>query len=113
MMGQTISFCFISGKRGNSGKQANTCRPLCLIRILDSIIKIFLEKGQTDSQCQSANQTQKQILRYIGFDRPFGKVGRINDVEIADGGFLGNTGLFVFLQEEGEHVGVNFGNTGE
>ena len=81
--------------------------------ILDGVVQIFLKEGQADAQRQSEQQSQQQVLSDFRLDGTAGGDGRIDNVDVADGGGLGDAGFFMFLQEEGVDVGVDFGNTGE
>ena len=49
----------------------------------------------------------------MGLNRTNGRYRRINNIDIADGGGLGNASLFMFLKEECVDVGADIGKTCE
>ena len=48
-------------------------------------------------------------MSLLWLDRAVGDDGRVDDVDVADGGRLGDAGLFVLLQQERVDVGVDLG----
>ena len=84
----------------------------CLVFVFDAIIKVVDKKGKGYGGKQTDEKSNGEVSCFFGPDGRGGSNCRINNVNVADGGCLGNTGLLLLLEEEGVDAARYCGQAG-
>lgn len=83
--------------------------PLGALGILDRVVDVFLKKGKAHPGNEADQEAEKQVACSLGLDGHNGRDCRVDYVDVADRGCLGDARLLPLLEQEGVEFGVHLG----
>ena len=102
----------VDAEIGNGGKVGAAEHLFGVDLVFDGVVEVVLDQGQGEADTKTEDEADGQVFEYFWLDGRFRRDGRVDDVDVADGGGFGDAGLFVFLQQKGVDAAADGGKAG-